>query len=92
MLNSSFNRAEKFEKSAFLGSLTYALCCEVCRSLISEWYVVSRAHKLPPCFTQNARFCVHKQVYFLSFERSELEGKYAPIVLGRHSSTSTVSA
>ena len=31
-------------------------------------------------------------VYFLSFERSELEGKYAPIVLGRHSSTSTVSA
>ena len=26
------------------------------------------------------------------FERSELEGKYDPVVLGRHSSTSTVSA
>ena len=33
---------------------------------------------------------IHWYVYFLSFERSELEGKYAPIVLGRHSSTSTV--
>ena len=36
--------------------------------------------------------CYGNNVYFLSFERSELEGKYAPIVLGRHSSTSTVSA
>ena len=32
MLNSSFNRAKKFEKSAFLGSLMYALVREVCRS------------------------------------------------------------
>ena len=59
MLNSSFNRAKKFEKYAFLGSLTYALVREVCRSSISEWYVVSRAHKLP-CFAQTARFCVQK--------------------------------
>ena len=28
MLNSSFNRANKIEKSAFLGSLTYALVRE----------------------------------------------------------------
>ena len=32
MLNSSFNRAKKIEKSAFLGSLTYALVREVCTS------------------------------------------------------------
>ena len=30
MLNSSFNRVEKFEKSAFLGSLMYALVRAVC--------------------------------------------------------------
>ena len=29
MLNGSFNRAENFEKSAFLSSLTYALVREV---------------------------------------------------------------
>ena len=65
MLNSSFNRAQKFEKSAFLGSLRYALVREVCRSYyfsISDWHVVSRAHKLP-CFAQTARFCVHKQTH-----------------------------
>ena len=32
MLNSSFNRAENFENSAFLGSLMYALVREVSRS------------------------------------------------------------
>ena len=54
MLNSSFNRAKKIKTSAFPGSLTYALVREVCRSQyfsISDWYVVSRAHKLP-CFAQ----------------------------------------
>ena len=49
---------------------------------------------LHACKAYYNRVCrLHKSlVYFLSFERSELEGKYAPIVLGRHSSTSTVSA
>ena len=59
-LKAKFKRAKKLEKSAFLGSLTYALLREVCRSSISDWYVVSRAHKLL-CFAQTARFCVHKQ-------------------------------
>ena len=57
MLNGSFNRAENFEKSAFLGSLTYALVREVDYVeanifRFSDWYVVSRAHKLP-CFAQS---------------------------------------
>ena len=59
-LKAKFKRAKKLEMSAFLGSLTYALLREVRRSSISDWYVVSRAHKLL-CFAQIARFCVHKQ-------------------------------
>ena len=57
----------------------------------------TREEELPPTkgrkqlFTEEGTELV-REVYFLMFERSELEGKYAPIVLGRHSSTSTVSA
>ena len=58
MLNSSFNRAKNLKSLLFS-----ALVREACRSQyfwISDWYVVSRAHKLP-CFAQSANFFVYKQ-------------------------------
>ena len=46
-LKTTFKKAKKVEKSAFLGPLMYALVREACRSLISDSCIVSRTHKLP---------------------------------------------